>query len=103
MPDGQRMAAVSEEHYVLDENVTKHAEPPEPASTAIVVLELEIAVEMLARLEALSEETGKTLEAITESALAEYKPLRQLAATSSPRGSPTARQGRKRVPAAHSG
>jgi predicted transcriptional regulator len=94
---------MSDEHYVLGENVTTHAAPSETPRTAILVLELEIPTDMLARLEALSEETGQSLEAIAESALAEYKPLRQSAATSAPQDSRDARRGRKRVQATYSG
>jgi hypothetical protein len=90
---------MSDEQYVLGENVTRHATPSEPPRTTLLVLELEVPIDTLTRLEALSQTTGQSLEAIASAALSEYPPL---AEASVPQAAPTPDEShpRKRVKAA---
>jgi hypothetical protein len=66
---------MSDERYVLGANVTTHAAPSEPPRTTLVVLELEVTIETLTRLEALSQATNQSLEVIASAALSEFRPL----------------------------
>ncbi len=86
---------MNEREYVLGQNVRAHAAPSEPPSSSILALEMELATDLLARLDALSAHTGRSIENIVEAALAEYAPLRrEVAPRPSRRARPAARTDR---------